>query len=127
MNLRSIATGAVNNIDYTRTQKIEDLQKQIRYMERRKGRPNKNLVEYTQTDNCMEPLIHKGDILLINKTKIKYNMNDLFLVMTPDGAVVRNMKLVSGETIQLKSKNANNENFAIEDVLIIGKVEKVGL
>ena len=126
MKKKLVCTSAVNNIDYSRTQKIKELQKQINYIEKRKGKPNRFLVEYTQADDCMEPLIHKGDILLINTLEVQYNMNDLFLVMTPDGAVVRNMKLVSHETIQLRSKNANNENFSIEDVLIMGKVKNVG-
>jgi len=125
MNTNLNKNMGVNNINYTRSKIVNNLQKKIDYIQSRKDKPNNFLIEYVQQDNSMSPKVNIGDIVLVNKMKLSYNMQDLFLVMTPNGALIRNLNLISYDTIQLICENSNNENFSIDDVKIIGKIEKL--
>lgn len=124
MNCLKFSTKSCNNIDYSKQNRVKLIKELEQEVKNQNKKTKPYLSDYVADDENMEPEICKNQKVIINKLKTSYSETDIFLVMTPSGAKLRRVKILSEETISLISTNisSNNENFLIDDIGILGKV-----
>jgi hypothetical protein len=90
-----------------------------------KKKRNTDIVNYSLKDEGMEPEILIGQRVIVLIQNYVFNENDIYLVMSPYGELVRRVKMISNESVQLiaSNKKCNSEIFLFDDVQIIGKVK----
>lgn len=86
---------------------------------------NTDIVEYSIKDASMEPEILIGQRVIVLKRNYMFNEKDIYLILSPYGEMIRRLKKISFESVELISSNkkCNNETFLQEDIQIIGKVK----
>ena len=86
---------------------------------------NTDIVNYSLKDEGMEPEILIGQRVIVLKQNYVFNEKDIYLILSPYGELVRRVKMISNESVQLiaSNKKCNNEIFLFDDVQIIGKVK----
>lgn len=115
-----VNTKPINNPDYKPLKlSIKDLKREIK-----EKYEKKNYFDwYTVLDYEMEPEILFGQKVRVFKDNYIFTEKDIYLVVTPDGVLVRRLKIID-ETVFLicTNKSCNNEKYLVDDINIIGKV-----
>lgn len=106
----------VNNRDYN------PINKRFAFNKRK---VDADIVSYSLKDEGMEPEILIGQRVIVLKQNYVFNEKDIYLIMSPWGKLVRRVKMISDESVQLiaSNKKCNSEIFLFDDVQIIGKVK----
>jgi len=84
----------------------------------------KNLDAINVLGDSMEPTLHDGDIIFINRTLKDVSKNGIFAISTEIGLFVKRVMIKSDGSLELISDNSmyGVENVRSENIEVIGKV-----
>lgn len=110
----------VNNENYNPHKKMKHFKSRVYNTDFR-------IVNYTINDESMEPEIQIGQSVVLLKDINVFNEKDIFLVLTPYCEMIRRVRKISDESVELIPSNikCENEIFLADDVKILGKVKVV--
>lgn len=84
---------------------------------------NPNIIKYELYDDSMQPEFYNGQILIIDKQNLNLNSKNIYLVMTPEGNLIRRIKYRYPRIILFSSNPLCNKlSYNCNDINIIGRV-----
>jgi len=84
----------------------------------------KNIEVINVTGDSMEPTFSYGDLIFIDRAKVDFRKNDVFVLRTPDGLFIKRLQLQRNNVVALLSDNTIYpiQFYDMNEVEIIGKV-----
>lgn len=84
----------------------------------------KNIEAINLSGNSMEPILKDKSIIFIDKSKKKLVNNEIFVVNTSFGVLVRRVQLNNNNFVDLISEKSEytKKNVPLKEITVIGKV-----